>query len=512
MPTPALTHPGVYVVEEPSGVRTITGVATSVTAFVGRALRGDLDTPVTIHSWAEFERVFGGLWTESALGYAVSAFYRLGGSTAIIVRVHNGKAGDRATLALGTGAKELTLQARSPGTWGAKLKGEIDLDTRPRPDGTNDPKLFNLKVTDSGTGRVELFRNVSIEATAARAVDKVLTSDSTLVEMTGNLPTGNPAAVASTDAAGGTNDGDPVAKEQYSEAAGMQDAKEGIYALEKAELINLVVVPPYTANDDIDTEVLTKAVAYATERDAIMLVDPPSGWSSKANAVTGAAAASFTRSKNAAAYFPRVMEPDPLRDGQLRAFAPSGAVAGVIARTDATRGVWKAPAGLDASLDGVIALDISLTDAEIGDLNPLGINCLRAAPAAGHVIWGARTREGNDALASEWKYLPVRRTALFLKVSLYRGTQWVVFEPNDAPLWAQIRLNIGAFMNNLFRQGAFAGTTPKEAFFVKCDAETTTPDDVNLGIVNIWVGFAPLRPAEFVVLHLQQMAGQAGGA
>ncbi len=292
----------------------------------------------------------------------------------------------------------------------------------------------------------------------------------------------------------------------------MQDAKEGIYALEKAELINLVVVPPYTANDDIDTEVLTKAVAYATERDAIMLVDPPSGWSSKANAVTGAAAASFTRSKNAAAYFPRVMEPDPLRDGQLRAFAPSGAVAGVIARTDATRGVWKAPAGLDASLDGVIALDISLTDAEIGDLNPLGINCLRAAPAAGHVIWGARTREGNDALASEWKYLPVRRTALFLKVSLYRGTQWVVFEPNDAPLWAQIRLNIGAFMNNLFRQGAFAGTTPKEAFFVKCDAETTTPDDVNLGIVNIWVGFAPLRPAEFVVLHLQQMAGQAGGA
>jgi phage tail sheath protein FI len=157
-------------------------------------------------------------------------------------------------------------------------------------------------------------------------------------------------------------------------------------------------------------------------------------------------------------------------------------------------------------------LDIPLTDAEIGDLNPLGVNCLRAAPAAGHVIWGARTREGNDALASEWKYLPVRRTALFLKVSLYRGTQWVVFEPNDAPLWAQVRLNIGAFMNNLFRHGAFAGSTPKDAFFVKCDAETTTPDDVDLGIVNIWVGFAPLRPAEFVVLHLQQMAGQAGGA
>jgi uncharacterized protein len=155
---------------------------------------------------------------------------------------------------------------------------------------------------------------------------------------------------------------------------------------------------------------------------------------------------------------------------------------------------------------------VPLTDPQIGDLNVLGVNCLRKAPAAGHVIWGARTRQGNDVLASEWKYLPVRRTALFLKVSLFRGTQWVVFEPNDEPLWAQIRLNVGAFMDTLFRQGAFAGTTPKDAYFVKCDRETTTPDDVNLGVVNIWVGFAPLKPAEFVVIHLQQMAGQAGGA
>ncbi len=510
MTTPTLTYPGVYVVEEPSGVRAITGVATSITAFVGRARRGDLDTPVTIHSWAEFERVFGGLWTESTLGYAVSDFFRLGGSTAIIVRVHANRANDRAKLDLGAGAKQLNLQAKSPGTWGAKLTGAIDLDTRPKPDGTTDPKLFNLTITDGGTGRVEIFRNVSIEATSPRPVDKVLANDSTLVEMTGTLPTGNPA-VASAPATAATNDGDPVTDDQFTEGANMQANKKGLYALEKAELVNLIVVPPYTANDDIDTAVLDKAVTYATERDAIMLVDPPSSWSTKANAVSGAVAASFTRSKNAAVYFPKIKQPDPLRDGQLASFAPSGAVAGIIARTDATRGVWKAPAGLDASLDGVVALDIPLTDDEIGELNPRGVNCLRAAPAAGHVIWGSRTREGNDALASEWKYLPVRRTALFLKVSLYRGTQWVVFEPNDAPLWAQIRLNVGAFMSNLFRQGAFAGTTPREAFFVKCDAETTTPDDVNLGIVNIWVGFAPLRPAEFVVLHLQQMAGQSGG-
>jgi phage tail sheath protein FI len=155
---------------------------------------------------------------------------------------------------------------------------------------------------------------------------------------------------------------------------------------------------------------------------------------------------------------------------------------------------------------------VQLGDGDIGQLNPLGVNCLRTAPGAGRVVWGARTLQGNDRLASEWKYIPVRRTALFIEESLYRGTQWVVFEPNDAPLWAQIRLNVGAFMNNLFRQGAFAGTTPREAYFVKCDAETTTQDDVNLGIVNIHVGFAPLKPAEFVVIRIQQMAGQTGGA
>ena len=142
---------------------------------------------------------------------------------------------------------------------------------------------------------------------------------------------------------------------------------------------------------------------------------------------------------------------------RLENFAPCGAVAGMFARTDAQRGVWKAPAGLDATLVGVPKLTVQLTDAENGQLNPLGINCLRAMPAAGRVVWGARTLQGDDRLASEWKYVPVRRTALFIEESLYRGTQWVVFEPNDEPLWAQIRLNVGAFMHSLFRQGAFQG-------------------------------------------------------
>jgi len=151
---------------------------------------------------------------------------------------------------------------------------------------------------------------------------------------------------------------------------------------------------------------------------------------------------------------------------------------------------------------------VSLRDSEHGQLNSLGVNCLRAFPVVGHVVWGSRTTVGADRLASEWKYVPVRRLALFLEESVYRGTQWVVFEPNDEPLWAQIRLNVGAFMQSLFRQGAFQGTTPREAYFVKCDKETTTQNDVNLGIVNILVGFAPLKPAEFVIIRIQRTAGQ----
>jgi phage tail sheath protein FI len=288
------------------------------------------------------------------------------------------------------------------------------------------------------------------------------------------------------------------------------DAKQGMYALEKTDLFNLLCLPPYLDPDDdgvwddIDAGLVDEAAAYCAKRRAVLLVDPPSDWA----AVDDATAGVGVTSPNAALYFPRLRQPNPLRDNQIETFVPCGAVAGTIARTDAQRGVWKAPAGLDATLVGVPELAVALTDRESGQLNPLGINCLRAMPLVGRVIWGARTLRGADRLASEWKYLPVRRTALFLEESLYRGTQWVVFEPNDEPLWAQIRLNVGAFMQNLFLQGAFQGATPREAYFVKCDKETTTRTDIDNGVVNILVGFAPLKPAEFVVIKLQQTSGQ----
>jgi uncharacterized protein len=183
-------------------------------------------------------------------------------------------------------------------------------------------------------------------------------------------------------------------------------------------------------------------------------------------------------------------------------------MAGLYARTDSARGVWKAPAGMEASLANVQKLDYKLSDPENGALNPLAINCLRTFTGYGNVAWGARTLYGEDQRGSEWKYVPIRRLALYLEESLYRGTKWVVFEPNDEPLWAQIRLNIGAFMHSLFRQGAFQGKSPRDAYLVKCDAETTTQDDRNRGMVNILVGFAPLKPAEFVIIKIQQMAGQ----
>ncbi len=268
------------------------------------------------------------------------------------------------------------------------------------------------------------------------------------------------------------------------------------------------MIPPFSPTTDVDKSLWSTAAAYCQKRRALLLVDSPSTWLNKDRARNNLDSDIGLTDKNAAIFFPRLRLPNPLKGNQVETFAAAGAVAGVMARTDSERGVWKAPAGLDATLRGVPELAVSLNDAENGELNPLGINCLRTMPAVGRVVWGSRTLQGDDRLASEWKYIPVRRTALFIEESLYRGTQWVVFEPNDEPLWAQIRLNLGAFMQNLFRQGAFQGKSPREAYFVKCDKETTTQNDINLGIVNIVVGFAPLKPAEFVIIKIQQIAGQ----
>jgi phage tail sheath protein FI len=279
-------------------------------------------------------------------------------------------------------------------------------------------------------------------------------------------------------------------------------AAGGIHHLDRVDLFNLLCVPGETT----DT-VIQDLEKFCRDHRAFLIADCEQGatFTSVQTAVTKI---NVDDGINAAFYFPWVRAPDPVRENRIGEFPPSGFVAGLYAKTDATRGVWKAPAGVDAALTGVAGLRTVLTDDENGTLNVKAINCLRNFRAYGNVVWGARTLRGANEVGSEWKYVPVRRMALFIEESLYRGTQWVVFEPNDAPLWAQIRLNVGAFMQDLFRQGALQGSTPREAYFVKCDNQTTTQSDINLGIVNIHVGFAPLKPAEFVVIRIQQIAGQ----
>ena len=301
-----------------------------------------------------------------------------------------------------------------------------------------------------------------------------------------------------------------VALSQY---LGSRAAKTGLYALEHVDLFNILCIPDAAAMADAGEmrALYTAAEQYCEERRAMLLVDVPARIDRLEKMQGWLADNAGLRHRNAAVYFPRTRISDPLARGRLRSIAPSGAIAGLYARTDAQRGVWKAPAGTDARLRNVEMLDTVLTDQENGALNPLGVNCLRTFPVYSNICWGARTLDGADQLASDWKYVPVRRLTLFLEESLYRGTQWVVFEPNDEPLWAQIRLNVGAFMHDLFRKGAFQGKTPAEAFFVRCDATTTTQTDVDNGIVNIQIGFAPLKPAEFVILSLQQIARRTDG-
>ena len=814
----ALTYPGVYIEEIPSGVHTITGVATSVTAFIGRALRGPADDSVVINSFGDFERIFGGLWTESNLGYAVRDFYLNGGSQAVVVRLfhEDGVTDSPAKLSVGG----LSLVAASEGAWGANLRASIDVvvsEEVAKSLGLDAKDLFNLTVWENAPGgAVEIFLNVTTKS-RSRRIDKVLAGESKLVgwdakcslplavtvvytdkqklrddvtekkaaldaaptaaEITeakaavekaetqrkgaadrlsgvdakyealkfqdaiasvtdarkaasndlavkivgakdgavaktkeelkkvtakydvelktaegildqnqsawANAPAGeksekegavdsatasmllakqtyerllnatealgevlksletakseaektpqktllaveailnaeaslklaqaeaaasrrpysedldlaqnavaeatkqlkdlhekrsraeddlkdaeqrlkdapkngeaydtvtavevelkkerknltqaqiakpedagkitaarntvegleNALKEAKTDAANRVSDGGPLEAGDFI-GLGTETAKRGLYALEKADIFNLLCIPPYLETQDIDVLLVTAAASYCEKRRAMLIVDSRADWNDKTEASNGFTDPSDkvgTRSANAALFFPRLRQPNPMRGNQMETFAACGTVAGVIARTDAQRGVWKAPAGLQATLTGVPQLEVPLTDLENGDLNQLGINCLRAMPAAGRVVWGARTLQGNDRLASEWKYIPVRRTALFIEESLYRGLQWAVFEPNDEPLWSRIWQNVDAFMRVLFRKGAFQGAMPSEAYFVQCDRDTNPQENIDLGIVTVRVGFAPLKPAEFVVVQISQKAGQ----
>ncbi len=352
-----LTYPGVYIEEVPSGIRTITGVATSITAFVGRARQGPVDQPVRVQSFAEYTRIFGGLWADSTMSYAVGHFFQHGGGDAIIVRVFNGDvAALTSTITLPTAGGNLILEAASPGSWGARLRASVDHLTRD----TADTALFNLIVEQlDSAGRVvatERFRNVSGTSTDPRFVNDVLAQDSSFVRVRTSAPDGESptdvddvAATAPADADGIDIVGTQIASDPPP------GTRTGIYALESVDLFNLLVIPPLAPDTDVDDATWAAAAAYCQERRAMLIIDPHTSWTTDPNTAVGDAEDGVNTlrglvgnddGRNAVVYFPRLRKADPLNENRLADFAPGGAVAGIIARTDAQRGVWKSPAGL----------------------------------------------------------------------------------------------------------------------------------------------------------------------
>ena len=663
---PANASPGVYVFEAPSGVHTITGVATSITAFVGRAKSGPINLATRVLSFADYERSFGGLASDSLMSYAVQQFFLNGGSDSWVVRVAgqgiptaavdvpSGGNQSKTVLhvsVLSAGAtntttsvfieSEMLADGTTPATTftlavvnaptttstatpppnapnnaivevykglsmkrldpnyvvkkvnsqskliivedkvlddttlpastttatsnnhGVLTSGTISIDVKTLPQGPTDAsgraqtpaQSFRITldnttpftITPTGTGPNGTFKDLADVALAIQnKVSALKHGDPAFDGFTCNVKGtnqlvlasgsyGSPSSVAvqglagdsladnlklskvASTAAGGLqlssnsqesvpNSGTPGSPSpgEFDMFIGSRQNFEGIYALDKVDLVNLICLPGV-----IDPSILSFVDAYCKERRSFMIVDAPDGLipNDMYNEITGTNYGSL-KTDHGAIYYPQPDLPDQLDNGNLRAFPPCGIVAGLYARTDSNRGVWKSPAGTEATLTGVQAFEYMLNNSENGILNSQGVNCLRWFPVYGFVSWGARTLLGSDDAGSEYKYVAVRRTALYLEESLLRGLQWVVFEPNDEPLWAQIRLNVGAFMQDLFRKGAFQGKTPHDAYFVKCDGETTTQEDIDRGIVNIVVGFAPLKPAEFVVITVQQIAGQ----
>ncbi|MGZ4215243.1 MAG: phage tail sheath family protein [Solirubrobacteraceae bacterium] len=524
MPVP-LTHPGVYIQELTSPIRPIVGVPTSVAAFVGATPQGRTDDPVQVNSWSDYEREFGGLRSEPkyCLSYAVYLFFLNGGSTALVVRVSD----PSDTIAEAQVSSDIFVLASSPGDWGESLTGEVDTDN------LFDPKVnqFNLTISLPG-GATESYPGANLIPGTPQYLPTLLASSRlvkpdpdkskfTVQPKAGPLKFGPVPVKAAADAnpppdhkdAGGNAPAapDPKAPSPPLSPIGDPNQKTGIYALKKADIFNILCLPVDPTNTFDQGSVLSAAVEFCVENRAMLIIDPPKEWENVIpldfDTVSNKAKPLETASANAAVYYPNLKVTD--HTGAVLSQGPCGAIAGVWAATDSSRGVWKAPAGTAASINGITDLAVPVDDGESGVLNPLGVNAMRTLPLIGPVVWGARTNVGADQQANQWKYVSIRRTALFIEESLRRGTQWAVFEPNDEPLWSSLRLNITTFMQGLFRQGAFQGSTPAEAYLVKCDKDNNPQDQIDLGIVNILVGFAPLYPAEFVIINIQQQAGQA---
>ncbi|HEX2047666.1 MAG TPA: phage tail sheath subtilisin-like domain-containing protein [Acidimicrobiales bacterium] len=508
------TYPGLYLEELPSNARTITAAPTSVAVFVGYGhpyKTRQPDVAVRIFSFTEYEREFGGLFASGVfdpnLGHAVNQFFLNGGSVAWVVGV-------QASYRTNTGS--IIAPDPPPGPT-ATIGGLVFTGREPSDMVEMRVTIDNVSGTTGditvtyGAVMLETYRGVSVDPADANFVETVLgTASSPRSALATVAPTPGPAYPATMPAGSQPFSMNlPANLATTFSAADFGPVFAADSSLDKVDIFNILCVPGIA-----DRDVQSRALVFAERKLAFMVVDPPP----QAIADGGSPASMETlvgivpKSTNGALYFPYLMTTNPLT-GLPMALPPSGFVAGRYADTDLRRGVWKAPAGLEtqiATASGVAPTG-QMTNQRQGVLNELGVNCLRTFPDSGTVVFGARTLvTANDAF-QQWRYVPVRRMALFVEQTLLRNLGWAVFEPNDVPLWDALRTTVNDFMLGLFNQGAFQGEAPSQAFKVVCDRTTTTQADVDNGIVNIIVAFRPLKPAEFVIIKIAQLAGQTPG-
>ena len=517
---PSYLHPGVYIEEIPSGAKPIEGVSTSVTAFVGPANRGPVGEPTLIGKFDDYTETFGRIESEDdVMGFAVLAFYLNGGKAAYICRLVDGTIIPPVTTAsvnldgedntAATVTDLITVSASSPGTWANDYFVRVtNADTAAR--------TFDLEVgTRDGAGdfeAIESFAGLSMDDTSESWVELVVNEQSALIRAAVDTTNTNDPAPVDTAADGVSLSADETGTQT---TPGSSDyATFYSTTLRKFRDVNIIVLPGEEwAAGGGGNAIISQTLAHCeSTASRIVIIDPPATLElDNANTVATMVLPTSTYS---ALYYPWVDMANPLYNEDTNPLAPrtvpvppSAFAAGMWAKIDGKRGVWKAPAGVEAALRGVASLGFNVEDLEQDQLNPLGVNCFRRLPNFGSVIWGARTLATRAD--PEWRYVPVRRTAIFIEQSIYQGIQWAVFEPNDYPLWGSLRSNIGSFMNGLFRSGAFQGGKADDAYFVRCGlGDTMTQGDIDRGQVIVIVGFAPLKPAEFVIVRIQQKINQ----
>jgi phage tail sheath protein FI len=502
---PSYLSPGVYVEEVSSGSKPIEGVGTAVCAFVGFAEKGPVNEPILVTNWTQFTQTFGEFVAGSYLAHAVYGYFLNGGGAAYVVRIGgNGTTpapAARAALPAGTdvGKPSFTVKALEAGAAGDAISVEI-LDASQPSD-----ESFTLVVKKDGKVE-ETFENVTTRRgqnnviTQVRQQSKLITIEEEAKGAALAIPQKGAQVALSGGSAPATH---RVSPDEYVGDAG---ARTGFAGLEAVDEITMLCVPDVMAayqRGEIDDEGV-KAVQLAMiahcelMSDRVAILDPPPGLNAQQIKDWRMNFAGYD-SKYAALYWPWVKVMDPLQ-GKPAFVPPSGHMAGVWARNDATRGVHKAPA--NEVVGGVIALETAITKGEHDQLNPVAVNCIRAFPGQGIRVWGARTLSSDP----EWRYLNVRRLFNYIEKSILQGTNWVVFEPNDPKLWDSVKRTITMFLRGVWRDGALFGRTPSDAFFVKCDEENNPPESRDQGLLTVEVGVAPVKPAEFVVFRISQFA------